>query len=186
MSRAAISARHSPLRILHFLPRSGHRIEPHIGEEDRPRRGPDPTDPERCEVGEVAGVECGERDDREHGKDGEFKQHHDGVDQRGFAGAANEQDCAHDDEQDRGKIEPGMRCRGIGAVPRRGADRMRQMPSEEIDQELVKVLAPADGDRRGRHPIFQQQAGCHYHRRQLTQGCVGVGERGTRYRYGGG
>ena len=48
------------------------------------------------------------------------------------------------------------RFRSAGlCVPRRGRQRLRQLKSQDIAQQLVQIAAPADRDRGGGHPVFQ-------------------------------
>ena len=54
------------------------------------------------------------------------------------------------------------------------------LEAEDVVEELVEVLRPADGDGRRGHAVLQQQAGRDTDRGQLAQGRVRVGVRRAR------
>ena len=56
---------------------------------------------------------------------------------------------------------------------------MRDLESEEVEQQLVDVLRPADSDGRTGDTVFEEEAGGHAHRRQFAEGRVRIGVRGT-------
>ena len=57
--------------------------------------------------------------------------------------------------------------------------RLRDLEPEEVVQQLVQVLAPADGDGRGGDAVLQQQAGGDAHRHNLTERRIGIGIGGS-------
>ena len=138
-----------------------------------------PLKPERREVGEVVGVPAGDADGDEHDQHADLDQHHDRVDGGGFAGAADQQQGAQRDQDHRGQVDDPALLRRLGQG-------VRDLEAEQVVQQLVQVLRPADGDRGAGDPVLQQQAAGDGHRRQLADGGVGVGVRraGDRYRAG--
>jgi hypothetical protein len=110
-------------------------------------------------------------DDDEQQEHGALDDHHDGVDLGRFAGTANEQQGAHHDQDHRGQVEDAILLRRVRQV---GGDR----PPEDVVEQLVQVLRPADRDRGGRHAVLEQQTRRHDDRDPLAQ-------RGVRVRVGG-
>ena len=55
---------------------------------------------------------------------------------------------------------------------RRRCQRLRQRDSEDVAQQLVDVLTPADCHGRGGHAVFEQQARRHAHRDRFTESGV--------------
>ena len=65
-------------------------------------------------------------------------------------------------------------------------ERLRDLEPEQVVEQLVEVLRPADGDRGRRDAVLQQQAGRDHHGDALAHGRVGVGVRRARHRHGAG
>ena len=109
----------------------------------------------------------------------ELDHHHDRVDLRRLARAAEQQQRAQHDQDHGGDVED-------AALLRRLRRRVGDREAEQVVEQLVEVLRPADGDRGGRHAVLEQQAGGDDHRDALAQRRVGVGVRRAGDRDGAG
>ena len=118
-------------------------------------------------------------DDDEQHQHADLDDHHHGVDLRRLARAADQQQRAQDDQHDRRQVEHAVL---LGRVRQRVRDR----EAEEVVEQLVEVLRPADGDGRRRHAVLEQQAGRHDDRHALAERRVRVRVRraGDRHRAG--
>ena len=131
-----------------------------------------PAMPLGAKSAKLSDVEARERDRDEHQQDRELDDDHRGVDLGGLGRTADEQERAHRDQDQRGQVDEAR----LG-IPRGGGQRGRDLPAEQVVQQLVQVAAPPDRHGRRRDPVLQQQAGRDAHRDHLAERRVGVGVR---------
>ena len=138
-----------------------------------------PLTPSGREVGQVVGVPARDPEHDEQGQHAELDHHHDRVDLRRLARAAEQQEHAEHDQDHRGDVED-------AALLRRLREVLGDREAEEVVEQLVEVLRPADGDRGRRHAVLEQQAGGDDHRHALAERRVRVGVGRARDRHGAG
>jgi hypothetical protein len=170
---------HRLLRVLRLIAGGGHSVHADVAEEDQSGAGDDAGDAERGEVGEVVRVPAGHTDADEEDEHADLQAHHDRVDDDGLAGAAHQQEAAHREQEDRREVDDAAFLGRVGQG-------VRDLEAEEVEQQLVDVLRPADGDRGTGDPVFEEETGGHAHRRQFAERRVGVGVRGAGDRDGSG
>src|SRR5699024_3117249 len=93
---------------------------------------------------------------------------HDGVDDDRFAGAAHQEEAAHREQGDRRQVDDAALFGRIGQG-------VRDLEAEEVEQQLVDVLRPADGYRSSGDSVFEEEAGGDTHGRQLAESGIGIG-----------
>ena len=103
----------------------------------------------------------------------DLDDHHRGVDLRRLARAADQQQRAQDDEDDRRQVDDAV---GLGGV----RDVLGDREAEQVVEQLVEVLRPADRHGGRRDAVLEQQAGRDDHRDPLAHRRVGVRVRGAR------
>ena len=170
---------HRLLRILRLISCRGDGVHADVAEEDQPGAGNDAGESEGGEVGEVVGVPAGHAHKHEEDEDADLEADHDGVDDDRFAGAAHQQEAAHREQRDRRQVDNAALLGRIGQG-------VRDLEAEEVEQQLVDVLRPADGHGGSGDTVFEEEAGGDTHGRQLAQGGIGIGVRGSGDRDGTG
>ncbi|VVB47148.1 hypothetical protein RHAL1_02661 [Beijerinckiaceae bacterium RH AL1] len=115
-------------------------------------------------------------------------RHHDVVEARRFLGAHDQHDREHRNDEHRGQVEERMRRRAVGELHlgagRRGEG--RRNGDADVLEQAERVLAPADGDGRGAHRIFEDEIPADDPGEDLAErrGGIGVGGAGDRQHRG--
>ncbi len=161
------------LRVLGFLTCGGCRVEADVREEEHGRGGTDGGDAERGQRGVVAGLDAHEADDDEEDQRHDLDGDHDRVDPGALLGSAEQEDHAQEHHDEGGEVD-------VAALAQRGGEALGDGEAERAVEQLVEVLAPADGDGRDGDAVLQDQAPAADPGYELAHGGVGVGVRGAR------
>ncbi len=164
-------------RVLDLLTGRGDRVEADVGEERDGGAGGDPGDALGGERRQVPGPEGAEADRAEQHQDRELEDGHRGGRAGALPDAADEQQRGEQHHDHRREVDD-------AAVTGRVGERGGQLPADRAAEEFVEVLPPADGDRRDRDAVFEQQTPADEEGGALAEGGVGVGVRAARDRDG--
>ena len=135
-----------------------------------------PSKPKGVKSSRLSEFPAGHADGHEEKQDAHLDGHHHGVDGGRLARAPDQQQHAEHDQDHGGEVEEPVRLRRVGEV-------LRDDEAEEVVEQLVEVLRPADGHGGGGDPVLEQQAGGHHDRHSLAQRGVRVGVGGARHRH---